>query len=197
MLGDRLPYLNVELIMSVFLGISVGNRKVPIPAGTFDTTQDGGGFVIDSGTTMTTLRKEAYDPLVQMLREAINLPQKGAVLKITFTCVFEVLLMIFPGWKETNYNDSFARLKQLKMLNLRENYFNDSVFSYLNKLTSLTTLNLNSNRIITVRPKQGLANLRNLQELDLSGNKITELGLENLRNLEVLDLSENEINRSP
>ncbi|KAJ4718485.1 Aspartic proteinase nepenthesin-1 [Melia azedarach] len=75
MLGGQTPIVGSRAYYVSLLGISVGDRKVPIPPGTFDTTQDGGGFAIDSGTQLTTLRREAYDPLVQMLREAIDLPQ--------------------------------------------------------------------------------------------------------------------------
>ena len=40
-------------------------------------TSDGeGGSVIDSGTTYTMLRQEAFDALVKALREAIQLPQR-------------------------------------------------------------------------------------------------------------------------
>ncbi|KAJ4718454.1 receptor-like protein kinase [Melia azedarach] len=101
----------------------------------------------------------------------------------------------FEGWKESkaNYDDSFGSLKQLKMLDLSDNYFNDSVLSYLSTLTSLTTLNLGFNSIESVKPKQGLANLRNLQELDLSGNNIKGLGLSNLTNLKVLNLGGNDM----
>ncbi|ESR40695.1 hypothetical protein CICLE_v10026792mg [Citrus x clementina] len=80
------------------------------------------------------------------------------------------------------------------MLNLGDNFFNDSILPYLNTLTSLTTLILSDNSIEGSRTKQGLANLRYLQVLDLSGNfnitsgSLTRLGLANLTNLKKLDL---------
>ncbi|KAH9715309.1 Receptor-like protein 1 [Citrus sinensis] len=76
----------------------------------------------------------------------------------------------FAGIYENRAYDSFGSLKQLKMLNLGFNYFNDNILPYLNTLTSLTTLILNWNSIEGSRTKQGLANLRYLQVLDLSWN---------------------------
>ncbi|KAJ4718464.1 putative Leucine-rich receptor-like kinase family protein [Melia azedarach] len=95
-------------------------------------------------------------------------------------------------------DDSFRSLKQLKILNLSYNKFNDSILPYLATLSSLVTLNLYDNRIEGLKPKRGLANLKNLEVLVLGGNNIstasmTMLGLANLRNLRKLDLSENEI----
>ncbi|KAH9678454.1 Receptor-like protein 14 [Citrus sinensis] len=101
----------------------------------------------------------------------------------------------FEGLYENKTYDSFGSLKQLKILNLGDNRFNDSILRYLNTLTSLTTLILRFNNIEGSRTKQGLANLRFLQVLDLHWNKInsgslTRLGLVNLTNLKTLDLSD-------
>ncbi|KAL5836678.1 hypothetical protein ACOSQ3_013847 [Xanthoceras sorbifolium] len=88
-------------------------------------------------------------------------------------------------------------LKQLKILDLGGNNFNSSILSYLTRLTSLRTLKLGGNNLGDLNTKQGagLANLKNLEVLDLSSNEINgtlqELGLANLRNLEFLDLSDN------
>ncbi|GAY59117.1 hypothetical protein CUMW_192110 [Citrus unshiu] len=108
----------------------------------------------------------------------------------------------FTGIYENRAYDSFRSLKQLKMLNLGDNVFNDSILPYLNTLTSLTTLILSGNSIKGSRTKQGLANLRYLQVLDLNGNNnitsgsLTRLDrllrqlprLTNLTNLKKLDL---------
>ncbi|KAL5856590.1 hypothetical protein ACOSQ3_004048 [Xanthoceras sorbifolium] len=91
-------------------------------------------------------------------------------------------------------------LKQLKILDLGYNNFNSSILSYLTTLTSLKTLILKGNYLEDFNTKQGarLANLKNLEFLDLSSNGISgtlqELGITNLRNLEFLDLSNNGIN---
>ncbi|KAH9667078.1 Receptor-like protein 13 [Citrus sinensis] len=108
---------------------------------------------------------------------------------------------LFEGVYKGKAYDSFGSLKQLKMLNLGYNLFNDSILPYLNTLSSLTTLILAGNNIDGSRTKQGLVNLRNLQVLDLSGNRIsagsvTRLGIANLTNLEALDLRGNRINGS-
>ncbi|KAH9667276.1 Receptor-like protein 15 [Citrus sinensis] len=111
--------------------------------------------------------------------------------------------------------DSLRSLKQLKILVLGRNYFDDSIFSYLNTLPSLCTLILHWNRIEGSQTNQGLANLQDLRVLDLSGNfnitsgSLTRIGksdkLEkiaskilwsnynssNLTSLEYLDLSHN------
>ncbi|XP_008223155.2 PREDICTED: aspartic proteinase CDR1-like [Prunus mume] len=59
------------------IGISIGDQNVPLPDGIFNMTSDGeGGFIIDSGTTYTLLRSEAYDALIEALGEAIDLPQR-------------------------------------------------------------------------------------------------------------------------
>ncbi|XP_052294834.1 receptor-like protein 14 isoform X2 [Citrus sinensis] len=100
----------------------------------------------------------------------------------------------FRGFYENKAYDSFGSLKQLKILDLGCNFFNDSILPYLNTLTSLTTLILYSNSIEGSGTMQGLANLRYLQVLDLSWNEnitsgsLTRLGLANLTNLKELDL---------
>ncbi|XP_006427458.2 receptor-like protein 9DC1 [Citrus clementina] len=100
----------------------------------------------------------------------------------------------FTGIYENRAYDSFGSLRQLEMLNLGNNDFNDSILPYLNTLTSLTTLNLRYNSIEGSRTKQGLVNLRYLQVLDLSANynitssSLTRLGLANMTNLKELDL---------
>ncbi|KAH9715362.1 Receptor-like protein 14 [Citrus sinensis] len=114
---------------------------------------------------------------------------------------FDVSFNDFKGFYENKAYYGFGILKQLKVLNLRYNYFNDSILPYLNKLTSLTTLYLRQNSIEGSNLKEGLTNLRNLKKLDLINNRITSgsitrLGLANLTKLEVLDLSANKISES-
>ncbi|GAY69397.1 hypothetical protein CUMW_271640 [Citrus unshiu] len=101
----------------------------------------------------------------------------------------------FTGIYENRAYDSFGILKQLKILKLGFNFFNDNILPYLNTLTSLTTLNLGYNKIEGSRTKQGLAKLKNLEALDLSSNYLIHSSLErlaNLTNLQVLDLSGNQ-----
>ncbi len=47
-------------------GISVGNVLLNIPADFFYPTNDGGGIIFDSGTTLTLLIGVAYDAVVQV-----------------------------------------------------------------------------------------------------------------------------------
>ncbi|KAK4850275.1 hypothetical protein QYF36_005320 [Acer negundo] len=116
------------------------------------------------------------------------------------TTTSRVMNLSLSGLLYKSWVDSRAHhLKQLKILNLSGNRFDDSILSYLTAITSLTTLILNFSNLKDFNPTQGggLGNLRNLEYLGLSGTSINvslqELGggLANLRNLEFLDLSSN------
>ncbi|KAH9667072.1 Receptor-like protein 14 [Citrus sinensis] len=103
----------------------------------------------------------------------------------------DLSLNAFEGFYENRAYDSNGSLKQLKILNLEANHFNDSILPSTS-LISLTTLILRDNNIEGSRTIEGLSNLRNLQLLDLRDNPIwgslTRLGLANLTNLKTLDL---------
>ncbi|KAH9328616.1 hypothetical protein KI387_000724, partial [Taxus chinensis] len=60
-------------------GISVGNSVANnIPEGTFDLKGDGnGGFIIDSGTTLTFLPHAAFTAVAQLLDCAVGLPRSS------------------------------------------------------------------------------------------------------------------------
>ncbi|KAH9715269.1 hypothetical protein KPL71_020994 [Citrus sinensis] len=98
------------------------------------------------------------------------------------------------GFADEILSSCFGSLKQLKILNLGGNFFNDNILPYLNTLTSLTTLNLRSNNIEGSRIKHGLADLRNLQVLDLTWNlnltsgSLRSLGLAYLQYLKAIGL---------
>ncbi|KAL6293228.1 hypothetical protein ACE6H2_001370 [Prunus campanulata] len=77
--GGQTPFLEGEdrYYYVILIGIRIGDQNVPLPDGIFNRTSDGeGGFMIDSGTTYTFLRSEAYDALIKALSEAIDLPQR-------------------------------------------------------------------------------------------------------------------------
>jgi len=61
-------------------GISVNDKLLAIPAGTFDLKSDGsGGFIIDPGTTLTYLPKLAYGTLKAALASSIIFPESETV----------------------------------------------------------------------------------------------------------------------
>jgi len=54
-------------------GISVNNKAIPLPKGTFKLSPKGeGGVIIDSGTTLTYLEDPAYLPFLQAVRASIR-----------------------------------------------------------------------------------------------------------------------------
>ncbi|CAN7123280.1 unnamed protein product [Brassica rapa subsp. narinosa] len=97
------------------------------------------------------------------------------------------------------YN-SLRRLTNLKILDLSSNKFNNSVFSFLNAATTLTTLFLRSNNMGGSLPAKDFRDLTNLELLDLSRNRfngsIPLQELSEMRKLKALDLSRNEFSDS-
>ncbi|XP_009104682.1 receptor-like protein 13 isoform X2 [Brassica rapa] len=95
---------------------------------------------------------------------------------------------------------SVRRLRNLKILDLSENNFDNNIFSFLSALTSLTTLFLRSNYIGGPFPVKEFKDLTNLELLDLSKNKlngsIPMQELSALKKLEALDLSDNKFSGS-
>ncbi|KAL5767215.1 hypothetical protein ACOSQ2_013998 [Xanthoceras sorbifolium] len=94
----------------------------------------------------------------------------------------------------------FQPFEELQSLDLSSNYFEgwvDSRGTGLANLRNLEFLDLSHNGISGTIQEIGLANLRNLEFLDLSHNGISgtiqEIGLANLRNLKFLDLYGNGI----
>ncbi|WRX12787.1 Leucine-rich repeat - like 10 [Theobroma cacao] len=102
-------------------------------------------------------------------------------------------------------NEGFAklssRLGNLEILDLSDNYLNDSILLSLSELSSLKCLNLAAN-VLTgtshVNGFESFSRLSNLETLDLSGNSLKNspllhMELNNLTNLKNLDLSDNRI----
>ncbi|XP_056846687.1 receptor-like protein 15 [Raphanus sativus] len=95
---------------------------------------------------------------------------------------------------------SLSRLRNLEILDLSSNKFNNSIIPFLSAATSLTTLFLRSNNLDGPSPLNELKELTNLKLLDLSDNRFNDSiparELSTLRKLEALDLSDNEFSGS-
>ncbi|XP_059635763.1 cuscuta receptor 1-like [Cornus florida] len=106
-----------------------------------------------------------------------------------------------PSWEDSNGFEKLSRLSNLRILDLSENRFNNSILSSLNGLSSLKTLKLRANNLTGQIYIQDFDGLNNLKELDISLNYlsciVTKEGLArspSLNNLEFLDLSSNLLN---
>ncbi|XP_010416261.1 PREDICTED: leucine-rich repeat receptor protein kinase EMS1-like [Camelina sativa] len=90
---------------------------------------------------------------------------------------------------------SLRRLRNLEILDLSSNAFNNSIFPFLNAATSLKTLFLRSNHMDGLFHVKEVKDLRNLRLLDLSDNRfngfIPVRDLPALRKLKALDLHGN------
>ncbi|CAA7032895.1 unnamed protein product [Microthlaspi erraticum] len=93
---------------------------------------------------------------------------------------------------------SLSRLKNLEILDLSSNEFNNSIFPFLNAATSLTTLSLRGNHMDGPFQAKELKDLTNLELLDLSRNTFngTVHEFTHLKKLKALDLSYNEFSGS-
>ncbi|CAH8360431.1 unnamed protein product [Eruca vesicaria subsp. sativa] len=88
---------------------------------------------------------------------------------------------------------SLGRLRNLEILDLSFNQFNNSILPFLDAATSLTTLSLQNNNIYG--PAKVVCQMRKLRELNLRGNHFwgqLPSCLGSLNNLRVLDLSSNQ-----
>lgn len=87
---------------------------------------------------------------------------------------------------------------QLERLYATNNMLNDRVLDTLVNLTSLRILHLSYNRLTTF-PESCISNWPELEELNISGNKLQHLpdNLSNLRNLRVLRVHSNQLQSTP
>ena len=61
-------YVNLE-------GITIGQTEVPIPEGAFHLKPQGdGGVIVDSGTILTVLASDGFDPLLKTMSELVQKP---------------------------------------------------------------------------------------------------------------------------
>ncbi|XP_024015235.1 receptor-like protein Cf-9 isoform X2 [Eutrema salsugineum] len=93
---------------------------------------------------------------------------------------------------------SLGRLKKLEVLDLSNNYMNNSVLPFLNAASSLKTLILQGNNLDWTFLLKELKSLRNLEVLDLSMNQFNGpvTGFADFHNLQGLDLSNNDFSGS-
>ncbi|KAK9218558.1 hypothetical protein WN943_007195 [Citrus x changshan-huyou] len=90
--------------------------------------------------------------------------------------------------------ETLSRLSNLTILDLSDNLFNNSILSFVARLSSLTSLYLSYNGLEGSINIKEFDSLSNLEELDMSGNEIDNFevpqGYRGLRKLKSLYLSE-------
>ncbi|KAG7567720.1 Leucine-rich repeat [Arabidopsis thaliana x Arabidopsis arenosa] len=93
---------------------------------------------------------------------------------------------------------SLRTLRNLEILDLSSNRFNNTIFPFLNAATSLTTLFLRSNILEGPFPFKELKDLTNLELLDMGRNYFygSISDLTHLKRLKALDLGSNKISSS-
>ncbi|KAH9753624.1 Receptor-like protein 13 [Citrus sinensis] len=101
------------------------------------------------------------------------------------------------GFVENEGIERLSRLNNLKVLDLSENSFNNSILSSLTRLSSLRSLNLYGNRLEGSIDVKEFDSLRDLEELDIGRNKIDKFVVsKDLSKLKSLGLSGVKLNRS-
>ncbi|XP_044487366.1 receptor-like protein 13 [Mangifera indica] len=108
---------------------------------------------VQCNTTTEHVIKLSLNYIRQFKVNIISTPSRLPTLNLSLFHPFEELRSLdlsgnyFGGWHENKANDGFRSLKQLKILDLSWNCFNATFLSYLNTLTSLTTLTLEVNNL--------------------------------------------------
>ncbi|GAY53480.1 hypothetical protein CUMW_149470, partial [Citrus unshiu] len=101
------------------------------------------------------------------------------------------------GFVENEGIERLSRLNNLKVLDLSENSFNNSILSSLTRLSSLRSLNLYGNRLEGSIDVKEFDSLRDLEELDIGWNMIDKFVVsKGLSKLKSLRLSGIKLNRS-
>ncbi|GAY65708.1 hypothetical protein CUMW_243160 [Citrus unshiu] len=101
------------------------------------------------------------------------------------------------GCVENEGLERLSKLNNLKMLDLSENLFDNSILSFVGRLSSLRSLKLSYNRLEGSIDVKELDSLRDLEELDIGWNKIDKFVVsKGLRKLKYLGLSGNKLNHS-
>ncbi|XP_019093282.1 PREDICTED: probable LRR receptor-like serine/threonine-protein kinase At4g36180 [Camelina sativa] len=136
--------------------------------------------------------------LIKLSISATNL-KENSLLNLSLLHPFEEVRSLEVLARLNGFTDniggykSLKKLRNLEILDLSYNRFNNSIFPFLNAATSLTSLSLQDSFMEGPFPFEEIKDLTNLKLLDLSKNKLngTMLGLNHLKMLEALDLSYN------
>ncbi|CAH1446372.1 unnamed protein product [Lactuca virosa] len=109
----------------------------------------------------------------------------------------------FNGIFEIQGSERVSIFRKLKTLNLGSNKFNESIVTFLNTLSSITSLDISNNPMSGPFPAQELSHLKNLEELNLRYTGLDGTpnfqgckSLSRLKWLESINLSENNFNKS-
>lgn len=104
------------------------------------------------------LSKNYFDGLYNHNGIYFTFPSKGLMSK--WLSIFKNIIKKCFAWQFTKItivsnagSDGFGSLQKLKILNLGNNLFNETILSYLTSLTSLKTLILNSINIGQIRAR--------------------------------------------
>ncbi|KAK8972896.1 hypothetical protein V6N11_057402 [Hibiscus sabdariffa] len=143
---------------------------------------------------------------LEVLGLSYNLFNNSIFSSLDFCNLINLRKLLLGGNEIERLEPSFQgkqelRLIKLEVLALDNNLFNNNIFSSLtaSALPNLKFLYLDANRLNGPMHVEDLNALRNLEELTLSDNEVTECApSEELRlmNLKVLDLSDNSFNKS-
>ncbi|ESQ27743.1 hypothetical protein EUTSA_v10018074mg [Eutrema salsugineum] len=156
-----------------------------------------------------TLNLKQSSPLNLSLLHPFEEVRSLNLSKSRFSYLYPIEERGFQGETNNLFDDLFddvegykslGRLRNLEILDLSSNKFNNSIFPFLNAATSLTTLFLRDNYLDGPFPAKELGDLINLELLDLSINRfngtIPVQELSALMKLKALDLSDNEFSGS-
>ncbi|KAJ0090498.1 hypothetical protein Patl1_14698 [Pistacia atlantica] len=105
---------------------------------------------------------------VNRFKGAINIEGLHSLKELYMSYLKE----LYMSYNEIDHFVSRRGLNNLEVMDLSYNNLNNSILSSLGDLSSLKSLDLNSNGLTGTVDVQGLCSLKNLEELYMDGNKI-------------------------